>query len=408
MKTIRKNVVSLILASIFSVFCPYVFAKSNADENDYFLTLRYAQNAFENGDYGKALSLAEKAKTERIKVVERELKILDQTQKLPAVRKAGDYLYDIMPELKQRNQTKAIEIIENYLEKYGADRFNGKFSKLKEFLIRTKNFPESDFLIGKIYRLEGETSVAEEYMNKAYDKKDILNVPDLKYDILYELAEISKDKHDYDGYERYFKNILKDDKYYADVEPAKSSSKDSAEGDNSRSIHNKRAYMNSIVRLIKTNKADSVEKFFLMYRNDSDISTKALAGLSDFYFKQNENEKALRCSALGCITALTKIEEILKDRVTDYSYTSFADLLKNASAYSDIVSWGNKNGIWQMYFNFAEIAKSCGCNNFAQELFSVLKDYEPEAYWKNRAEKAYEKLTKPAPMQEPSDGEKAK
>lgn len=407
MKTITKKLVSLTFAAIFSVCCPLAFAKSNA-EADYFLTLRYAQNAFENGDYGKALSLAEKAKDERIKVVESELKILEQTQKIAAVRKAGDSLDDIMSELRQRNQAKAIDVIENYVEKYGKDRFSGKYSVLKDFIIRTKNFPESDFLIGKIYRLEGETSVAEDYMNKAYDKKDILNVPDLKYDILYELAEISKDKHDNDGYERYFKNILKDDKYYADEEPkdaktavnAAKASKDKADIENSKNIHNKRAYMNSIVRLIKTNRADSVEKFFLMYRNDSDISTKALAGLSDFYFKQGQNEKALRCSALGCITALTKIEEILKDRLTDYSYTSFADLLKNASAYSDVVSWGNKNGIWQMYFNFAEIANSCGCKNFAQELFSILKDYEPESYWRNRAERSYEKLTGPAPLQQ--------
>lgn len=407
MKTIRKNVVSVTFAAIFALFCPLAFAKSYA-ETDYFLTLRYAQNAFENGDYGKALSLAEKAKDERIKVVESELKILEQTQKIAAVRKAGDSLDDIMSELRQRKQAKAIDVIENYVDKYGKDRFSGKYSVLKDFIIRTKNFPESDFLIGKIYRLEGETSVAEEYMNKAYDKKDILNVPDLKYDILYELAEISKDKHDNDGYERYFKNILKDDKYYADEEPkdvktavnAAKASKDKADIENSKNIHNKRAYMNSIVRLIKTNRADSVEKFFLMYRNDSDISTKALAGLSDFYFKQGQNEKALRCSALGCITALTKIEEILKDRLTDYSYTSFADLLKNASAYSDVVSWGNKNGIWQMYFNFAEIANSCGCKNFAQELFSILKDYEPESYWRNRAERSYEKLTGPAPLQQ--------
>lgn len=407
MKTITKKLVSLTFTAIFSVCCPLAFAKSNA-EADYFLTLRYAQNAFENGDYGKALSLAEKAKDERIKVVESELKILEQTQKIAAVRKAGDSLDDIMSELRQRNQAKAIDVIENYVDKYGKDRFGGKYSVLKDFIIRTKNFPESDFLIGKIYRLEGETSVAEDYMNKAYDKKDILNVPDLKYDILYELAEISKDKHDNDGYERYFKNILKDDKYYADEEPkdaktavnAAKASKDKADIENSKNIHNKRAYMNSIVRLIKTNRADSVEKFFLMYRNDSDISTKALAGLSDFYFKQGQNEKALRCSALGCITALTKIEEILKDRLTDYSYTSFADLLKNASAYSDVVSWGNKNGIWQMYFNFAEIANSCGCKNFAQELFSILKDYEPESYWRNRAERSYEKLTGPAPLQQ--------
>ena len=407
MKTITKKHVSLTFAAIFSVCCPLAFAKSNA-EADYFLTLRYAQNAFENGDYGKALSLAERAKDERIKVVESELKILEQTQKIAAVRKAGDSLDDIMSELRQRNQAKAIDVIENYVDKYGKDRFSGKYSVLKDFIIRTKNFPESDFLIGKIYRLEGETSVAEDYMNKAYDKKDILNVPDLKYDILYELAEISKDKHDNDGYERYFKNILKDDKYYADEEPkdaktavnAAKASNDKADIENSKNIHNKRAYMNSIVRLIKTNRADSVEKFFLMYRNDSDISTKALAGLSDFYFKQGQNEKALRCSALGCITALTKIEEILKDRLTDYSYTSFADLLKNASAYSDVVSWGNKNGIWQMYFNFAEIANSCGCKNFAQELFSILKDYEPESYWRNRAERSYEKLTGPAPLQQ--------
>lgn len=390
MKTIIKKAVFCFFTVLFASL--KVFA---AQGIDYFLTLRYAQNAFDSGDYGKALALAEQAKDERRKDKENELKVLDQIQKVYAVRRAGDSLEDIVPILKERNQRDALEIIEHYTDTYGNQNFDGRISKLKDFISFNKEFPESDFLIGRIYRLEGEVSIAKEYMDKAYAKQNILNVPDLKYDILYELADLAKSTHDEDSYQKYLLTILKDDKFYSDdkvVSPKNNTYY------NGNSI-NKNAYMNSLVNVIKNAKnEDSVDKFFLLYRNDTDISIKALAGLSEFYNRKNEKEKALRCSALGCITALTKIQEILEDRLTDYSYTTFEDLLKNASLYNDIVEWGNKNGIWSMYHNFAEFSSGFGNGEFSKGLFHILMEYSPEPYWRVRAQKAYKDRTQPLPF----------
>ena len=60
-------------------------------------------------------------------------------------------------------------------------------------------------------------------------------------------------------------------------------------------------------------------------------------------------------------------------------------MLAKASMYSDIIDWGNDNNIWELFFCLAKISRSYGQTRFADALFSILSDYEPEDYWKLRA-----------------------
>ena len=241
------------------------------------------------------------------------------------------------------------------------DFFHGKFSELCKWVDDDYIYPEADYLIGKIYKLEGETDLAYQYLIRAYDNLKRLDVPDVKYDILYEMAEISEMKDDNSNYEQKLLAVLKDDSFYTD------------EG-----------FMNALVRIINQNKSDSVHKFFLLYRSENDISIKALVLLNEYYSNIGHDEKALRCAALGSIAAVTKIEEVLKDRLIDYSYTDFADLLQKASLYSDIVNWGNDNEIWKLFYNLAVTSTGCEDKIFAKSLLDILSKYEPEEYWKKK------------------------
>ncbi len=345
-----------------------------ASAKDYWLTLKYAQTEFDNGNYGTALSLAEQAKDDRKTQSINELNTLEQIQKISAVRRAGDFLDEIKPILEKKGQSRALTIIKNYEEMYGSDFFEKRYSKLIEFLTKNEKYPEADFLIGKVYRLEGENALALKFMDEALRSSDMLSIPDVKYDILYELASIAKDQKNDEAYEKYMLSVLKDDKCYSD------------------NITNpdRYSFLTSLVRVMnpEKDKEAALTKFFLLYRNPNDISIQALAGLTDYYVRKNQRAKALRCAALGTITALTKIQDILEDRITDYSYTNLEDLLQKASMYSDIVDWGNRNGIWEMFYNLADVAYNNDCKVFALALLNILKDNEPEPYWRLCAQRS--------------------
>lgn len=345
------------------VFAQHINSVRKPSGEEYWYILKQAQNAFDSTKYGDAIKLAENAKQKKKEIAEWQSFILDQTQKNYKVRKAGDYLEEILPILKDKNYNEAVSIINKNLELYGMDFFHGKFSELCKWVDSSYIYPEADYLIGKIYKLEGEADLAYQYLIRAYDNLLRLDVPDVKYDILYEMAEISEMKDDIENYEQKLLAVLMDDKFYTD------------EG-----------FMNALVRIIEQNKVDSVNKFFLLYRSENDISIKALVLLNEYYSGLEQNDKAIRCAALGSIAAVTRIEETLKDRLIDYSYKGFSDLLEKATLYSDIVDWGNDNDIWKLFYNLAVTTNICGDKVFAKSLLSILTKYEPEEYWRKKSE----------------------
>ena len=77
-----------------------------------------------------------------------------------------------------------------HIEKQGLDFFNGSYSDLIEFVSVYAHYPEADFLLGKIYKLEGEYSVALNYMKDAYEYSVNLDVSMEKYDLLYEFGRL--------------------------------------------------------------------------------------------------------------------------------------------------------------------------------------------------------------------------
>ncbi|MBP5464443.1 MAG: hypothetical protein J6Y13_04640 [Treponema sp.] len=368
MKAFRYSVCALLFVSILAPAFSLSFGKIKGD--DYWYVLRQAENAFVANDYGRALSLAEEAKEKKKQVADWEKLALDETQRSSKVRKVGDYLDELLPVLEERQYENAVYVIKRKLDLYGSAHFHGKFSELKAWVEKDYLYPEADFLIGKIYKLEGEFDLSGDYLNRAYDNIDRLDIKDVKFDILYELADLADYREDGPAYEQKLTAILANDKLYTDD-----------------------GFMRALVRLINSGKAangsespdKAVEKFFLLYRSDNDISIRALEKLSVYYEGIGQTEKALRCAALGSVAAVTKIEDILKDRMIDYSYTSFVDLLHKASGYSDIIDWGNDNNIWELFFTLAKVSRSYGQTQFAGALFTILASYEPEEYWKLRA-----------------------
>lgn len=345
----------------FSLFSQTI-AKNVADDKKDYILLTMALNAFESGDYGLALSLAEESKTSRIQECEYKNYVFQNLQKLSYVRRQGDNLTDILSILKEHDQNEAYNLINEEIYRYGLDYFSNSYVSLITKNIERKAYPEADHLVGKIYCYEGEFELSKQFLLRAYDNRFLLDVPDVQYDILYALADLSSLTDNYADYEKYLLLILKDNRFYTD------------EG-----------FMNAILSIIQKDNDQAIEKFFNLYRCKDYFCINALNMLSVYYKKNGDMDKALRCSALGSITALTRITECLSDRLYHYEFKGLGDMLVKCAKYDDVVLWGNKNGIWELFYNFADISSASGNLSFGRGMFMILMNSEPEEYWRKRS-----------------------
>lgn len=332
--------------------------------------LMNAQTAFDELRFADSLTLAEKAKVARKDLIHWEKTVLENSFKPSEVKRAGDLISGSIPVLEERQDYEALEIITKYTKIKGLEFFEDSKKNLVEYIKTQSEYPEAEYLIGQIYCLEGEYSLAQNYYTKAYQHADILDVSEEKYDILYSLANISLVTKDYDKYEQDLLLILAQDNAFKDE-----------------------TLIRAIEKTISGTKPETMEKFFTLYRAYNYRLLKAYADLAEYYMEHNEKEKALKASALGSLTAFTKILDVIKKRNPDYVYTDFASMFVEASNYSDIVQWGIDNNVWKGFDDFAEVAYKNNDLIFAIQLYNVLKDFSPETYWREHAAYRLKEIT---------------
>ena len=98
-----------------------------------------------------------------------------------------------------------------------------------------------------------------------------------------------------------------------------------------------------------------------------------------------ETDKALKFNAFAGILAVTKIESVLMQRINGFKYLNFKTLLAESSNYSDIVEWGIKKDVWELFCDFADSAANSGRIVFSRSLFESLSESAPVEYWKSYA-----------------------
>ena len=338
--------------------------------------LQDAQLAYEQGDLGEAIRIADAAKQQRKSEVEWSLYVLNQALAPAAVQKLGDNIEVIMDAFEERNAEDALSIMHHVMIKYPADTINNSISELIKKLSLYVEYPEADYLLGKLYIFEGEYTVADKYLTNAWLHADILDIPDQKFDILYQMANLAKLQKNDKKYEESLLLIIADDKY---IKP-----------DGTDDIFIK-AVKQSIARDDTT-----IDKLFTLYRSKAYTSLNAYYLLADYYTQKGNADKALSMSTLATLIAFTRIYEAVVSRDMEYKFekpanaknkpnSAFLAYLETVGKYYDISDWGAKNGIWKGYFNYAKILHNAGRYELAEELFSCLSQYCPEDFWRNMA-----------------------
>lgn len=358
----KKIILSLFLIFVsLSVFSQVVPKKPESDELSWRI-LQAAQFAFDRGEFSKAMNLANKAKANRVAESDYEVYILDVALSPLAVRRAGDDFDAVLEVLKERDQIEAISIINRYLELYGTKFFGYSVQRMASWVQEKQVYPEADFLIGKIYRLEGEYKTAIDFYEKARSKSSFLDIPDQLYDILYEMADLIRLGNNNEEYKKALLLILDNDPSYKDI-----------------------VLRRAMLKIIDANKPSNVDRFFDLFRASSPKTLNALYNISVIFEEEGEVENSLFASALGSVESFSHILDSISGRDTGFEFTTLADFFQKISEYEDIRIWCEQNHFWENLINFCRKICIRGDILYGNAMLEVISENSPDPYTRSAA-----------------------
>ena len=156
-----------------SLFTSLLFAQTKIN-SDYASAYRQALISFEDKQYGTSLKYAQEAIRLKKENVLKEVNKLERSLATREVRAAGDEINKVKKALQDRDEFDIAQIIEYYVEKKGNDYFNNSIKKLIAYIKTQEEYPEAQKLIGDIYKLEGEYTLAESFYQKALEYSHLL------------------------------------------------------------------------------------------------------------------------------------------------------------------------------------------------------------------------------------------
>lgn len=351
----------VFFVSAFAAFCQPTPKRPEAEKYSWRI-LENAQVAFDSAKYSEAMNLANQARESRKAEITWEVFILEKALSPLAVRRAGESFADVLKILAERDENNAIELINKYLRRYGTEFYDDSISNLVSWIREKTAYPEADFLIGKIYQIEGEYKTAYSFYEKARQEREYLDIPNSVYDILYAMVDLARDSKNDEEYEQALLLILDSDKYFKDE-----------------------VLKTSFIRILNADKPTDVDRFFKLFRANTSNTLEALYELGNIYEKQGRREESLKCSALASIEAFTHIYEAICERDNSYEYTTYSDFLMKCSNYTDVLEWGYQNHVWETMFLMASRVNDSGKTKIAKQFFYVMSKSMPDSYWRAKA-----------------------
>ncbi len=363
--TLKKIFLSAFFLLTFSFLFAQVVPKKPESSEFSWRILQDAKFAYDKGEFSKAMNLANKAKANRVAESDYEVYILDVALSPLAVRRAGDDFSSVLEVLDERDQNEAIAIINRYLELYGEKFFQYSVHKMAEWVDDKRVYPEADFLIGRIYRLEGEYKTAIDFYEKARMESSFLDIPDQIYDILYEMADLLRHQGEHEKFKQALLLILDNDPNYKDM-----------------------VLRRAMLKIIDADKPANVDRFFDLFRVSSPKTLEALYNISVIFENESEKENSLFASALGTVESFSHVLEAISGRDAGYEFTTLADFLKKISEYEDIMLWCRENHFWEYLVSFCKKVSLRGNVIYANAMLTVISQSSPDPYTRASAEAA--------------------
>ncbi len=332
-----------------------------------------ARIAYEQGDLGDALALCEDARTLHEKAITEYVQKLNTAVTATVLQESGGEILSARKILAERNEIDAVSIIDMVLGIHDEKDFNNSIDELVQWLKKRSAYPDADILTGDVYSAEGEYALAREFYLKAWQQHEFLKFPGDRFDLCYRLADIARIRGNFGEQEQYLLLVLTEDPVFG--KPGEESS--------------------SLLAMKRTLETSSdAEKFFSLYRHQNTVALKAYQDLTKFYYFRSGKRfaPAFSTATLASVISITILDDFLANKLVDYEFTSFTDILEKSAMFPDILEEANKLALWDSFIDLAIILGDSGFNGPALNILNDLAVACPEQSISLKAQGLLEKM----------------
>ncbi|MDR0910596.1 MAG: hypothetical protein LBM77_12630 [Spirochaetaceae bacterium] len=316
--------------SLAFFLCLHGFA---ATPGDWWWTLEQGKSAFRNGAYGHALALFEEAENARRGQFRQYLEIMHSLLSTDGVRMLNNSLPALEGYIKANNLVDAQDVLNQLYFRIPRDTFTNSLEILKA-LEHLGNYPEAEYWIGEVYRVEGEAHLATRQYNKALANKDLVQSSDFDLAVRYKIADTADAAGDRAQEEETLLTILNSTDAEGNVRGALFVS---GENDYLRT-----GMMNVLEK-------DGIDRFLTVYRYANPQMLKAHRMLADLYYaEQKYGEAAEHYLFSFLIISTIALSEMEKTDV-DWTFSTLDNFIATVSQMANtqtgkrILSWLEEN-----------------------------------------------------------------
>lgn len=201
-------------------------------------------------------------------------------------------------------------LFEKGVYSYDRKKYGESLNFFNKLIERHGVYPEAEYWIGRVFEQEGEYILAEKQYLKALEAEKILLIPHKKYEIQYRLADLYKNRENYDSYKQILHSIAMDE-----LE------------ENQLALANETSAINTLKR-------DGIDRMLLLFRHEFSYSIEAMNQLGIFYYKTGDYRAATSKLVYPVLSFFSLAVDHLRDLDPEFIYPDNVKvLLENHPGY---------------------------------------------------------------------------
>lgn len=343
------------------------------EERPWWYILERGKLLFRQGDYGNALLAFEDARRQRYRLYDGMEKDFINFLSAPEVRRVGNSLDALESYIADRGQTAAAEILAELYYRLPRETYRDSAVQALEELGKFKEYPEAEYWIGEVYRVEGELGLALGQYNKALERGALLEDPALELELLYKIADLYRIRQEHKRMEETLLRIVNGNNVHDQPWDPLWSGNAGNSGQFMR---------NSMARILENS---GPGRFLTMYRYNNGPVERAHRLLGFYYYassRYNLAEEHLMFAFL--IQNSILIEELQRNRY-DFIFESLESLADAMDRRGDLVNFMTQVEYYRCAYYLGSALYGIGKGSPARDLWTFLGTQERIGEWRGRA-----------------------
>jgi tetratricopeptide (TPR) repeat protein len=385
----------LFLPVLFVLITP-LFAQPIAVP--WWLSFENGKQQFRASDYGAALMLFEDARRDRRAMYEQMERDIINLLSQNEVRRIGDSLDRVEQYSYDRFYTAASAAFKELFYRIPKSSFGNSAKAALSAFNKLKDYPEAEYWIGEVYRVEGELPLALMQYRKAYSmcvgNSHLFPAEDPMFSVTlqYKIASIHDTRGEYSEMIKVYESIINElDNLWVNS----SMNNNSNESQNVSISHEQALATFERSAMTKTLTEHGINRFLELYRYNNNGVEKAHR-LLGYYYAVRGRPSAEPHLMFAFLIQNTIIMEEIKRRQYDFSFTTQTEVRENhVRSLSELAEIINRNSLLLSYIEEVEYYKTAyylstslyrnGKTSVARTIWEFLASVPQAGEWRNRA-----------------------